>query len=159
VGSFVSKRNWVTAEGHLVQRNATVGATSTFSGSGPSSDGRFAPDVVAPGEFVASTLSRLTPPDAPAAAFHATPAHCLYADDGAHALLRGTSQAAPHVTGAVALLYQVDPTLTTDALRELLRTAARPEPGAAGYSPRSGFGHLDVATAVDLVMHRFGDVA
>jgi subtilisin family serine protease len=38
----------------------------------------------------------------------------------------GTSFAAPHVAGAVALLRQIDPLLTPDAIEELLESTGRP---------------------------------
>ena len=66
----------------------------------------------------------------------------LWADDGVHAALRGTSQAAPHVSGAVALLFQLNQGLRTSQLRELLRTTTS---GVPGYSPYSGFGKLAVS--------------
>src|SRR5262249_12650712 len=76
----------------------------------------------------------------------------LVADDGVHGAMRGTSQAAPHVTGAIALLMQVDPTLTPRRARELLRASATLHEGEPGFTPRGGFGRLDVARAVALLM-------
>ena len=38
----------------------------------------------------------------------------------------GTSFSAPHVAGAVLILRQIDPTLTPDAMEELLRSTGRP---------------------------------
>jgi subtilisin family serine protease len=38
----------------------------------------------------------------------------------------GTSFAAPHVAGAVAVLRQIDPQLTPDAVEELLESTGRP---------------------------------
>jgi len=74
----------------------TVGAThrsdphtygvSFFSSRGPTGDGRQKPDLVAPGEKVVSTLP-----------------------DGREDAMDGTSMAAPHVSGAAALLLERHP--------------------------------------------------
>src|SRR5205085_2548664 len=106
--------------------------------------GRFAPDLIAPGEFIAAALSADAPPDRPGSAFFVggSAPDFAWADDGVHGLLRGTSQAAPHVAGAAALLLQADPSLTALQVREILRVTATHE--GRGFSPRVGFGRLDV---------------
>jgi subtilisin family serine protease len=146
VGSFVTRNQWTTIDGAPVLRSAVVDAPSSFSSSGPTADDRFAPDVVAPGEYVLSALSRDASPDSPTSAFFVAPGnHLTWGDDGVHAILRGTSQAAPHVAGTVALLFQADPMLTASAIREILRVTARDD--GAGYTPKLGFGKLDVLAA------------
>ena len=158
VGSFVTRNQWTTIDGMPVARTALVGAPSTFSSSGPTADDRFAPDVIAPGEYVISALSSDASPDNPTSAFFVAPgSHLTWADDGLHAVLRGTSQAAPHVTGALALLFQADPTLTANAIREILRVTARD--GGAGFTPKLGFGNLDVLAAARYVRGARGTVA
>lgn len=150
VGSFVTRNQWTTVDGMPVTRTAVVGAPSSFSSAGPTADNRFAPDVLAPGEYIVSTLSRDASPDNPSSAFFVAPgSHLTWGDDGVHAVLRGTSQAAPHVAGAAALLFQADPTLTANALREVLRVTARD--GGAGFTPKLGFGKLDVLAAARFV--------
>src|SRR5262245_45377323 len=138
-----------------VVRPITVGAPSLSSAPGPTFDGRFAPDLVAPGEFIASSLSRDTSPESPSSAFFSGPSdpHLAWADDGVHGLLRGTSQAAPVVAGAAALLFQADPALTPRTVREILRVTAV---GAVGSSPRLGFGRLDVLGAVRYALGQRG---
>jgi subtilisin family serine protease len=147
VGSFATKNTWMTNDGQTIQRNLVLGNPSSFSSTGPTIDGRFAPDLLAPGEFIMAALSSATSPNDPSSAFY-VPGHPNYtwADDGVHAALRGTSQAAPHVAGACALLLQADPTLTLTSMRELLRVTARPTP--VGWSTREGFGKLDVLSAL-----------
>jgi subtilisin family serine protease len=158
VGSMVTKSHWTNVDGDDVTRPLTVGAPSTFSSTGPTADGRFAPDVIAPGEFIAAALSADASPDMPGSAFYVggTAPHFAWADDGVHGLLRGTSQAAPHVAGAIALLLQADPSLTPRRLREILRATAAP-PDDTGFSPRLGFGRLDVLAAVRHIGGRRGD--
>jgi subtilisin family serine protease len=156
VGSFVTKNQWTTIDNMPISRPGIVGNPSTFSATGPTADDRFAPDVLAPGEYIVSSLSVDASPDSPTSSFYAGVGnHVAWADDGVHGILRGTSQATPHVTGALALLLQADPTLTTTALREILRATARDELG--GYTPRSGFGKLDVLTALRYVRGARGD--
>ncbi len=59
----------------------------------------------------------------------------------------GTSQAAPHVAGALALLLQVKPTATADQLEAALKASGRPIVDTNGISvPR-----IDVKSAVDAI--------
>jgi hypothetical protein len=62
---------------------------------------------------------------------------------------RGTSMAAPHVAGAVALLFDVDPKLTGSEVLDLLtRTARHDEYTGSVPNVRWGFGKLDVWAAL-----------
>lgn len=62
----------------------------------------------------------------------------------------GTSMATPHVTGAIALLRSVRPTLTPDEARASLTQTARPL-ASGGHNTESGYGLLQVRAALDLV--------
>ena len=111
-----------------------------------------------PGEYIVSAHSAGASPDSPTSAFFvAAGNHLTWGDDGVHAVLRGTSQAAPHVVGAVALLFQADPTLTPTAVREILRVTARDD--GAGFTPKLGFGKLDVLAAARYALGARGAIA
>src|SRR5262249_34149639 len=72
-------------------------------------------------------------------------------DDGKHTLLAGTSQAAPFVAGAVALLFEQDPSLTalqvTSRLTLQAGRAIEMSEGEA-WSPAQGFGILAIDRAL-----------
>jgi subtilisin family serine protease len=95
--------------------------TSVAPGRGPSP---LKPDLAAPGRDVVSSLP-----------------------GGTWASLNGTSMAAPHVAGAVALLRQADRGMSVDAVEEILRETAR-DVSADGPDRRSGAGALDARAAV-----------
>jgi len=98
-----------------------------FSSRGPVSPFYIKPDLVAPGVFVNST-------------------HI----GGTYNLTSGTSIAAPHVTGAVALLLQKDPNLKPDDVASLLSTTTDPVTDAYGnYEPVdvTGSGRLNLTRA------------
>ncbi len=59
----------------------------------------------------------------------------------------GTSMAAPHVAGAIALLLQANPTLTPDVIKRILVNTATPMPDYQEYA--AGAGYLNVKAAVD----------
>ncbi|TLX70252.1 MAG: peptidase S8, partial [Thaumarchaeota archaeon] len=82
---------------------------ASFSSRGPVSPFYIKPDLVAPGVFVNSTLI-----------------------GGKYNLTSGTSIAAPHVAGAVALLLQKDPNLKPDQVVSILSTTADPVTDAYG---------------------------
>jgi serine protease AprX len=126
----------------------TVGALNTgtdtiasFSSQGPVTiDGsnRRKPDIVAPGTAIRSSI----------------PA-------GTYGSMQGTSMAAPHVAGAVALLWSANPALKgrIDATGKILAdSAVHISYGACGSTgwPNNtfGYGRLDVKSAVELGRRR-----
>jgi hypothetical protein len=100
-----------------------------FSSAGRTRDGRMKPDIVAPGCDVAA-------------------AHAFRIGDRYSA--SGTSQAAPLVTGIVALLLEeasrLGLELTAEQIRELLIESAAQKPPE--WSPRRGFGNVDATAAL-----------
>jgi serine protease len=59
----------------------------------------------------------------------------------------GTSMAAPHVSGLIALLLAQDSTRTQDEIREILRTTSV-DLGASGWDEEYGYGRIDAYAAL-----------
>jgi serine protease len=72
-----------------------------------------------------------------------------------YAYLNGTSQAAPHVAAAAALLLSLDPTLDVASLRTLLTSTAR-DIGTVGRDNVFGAGLLQVHEALKLWLQQHG---
>jgi subtilisin family serine protease len=108
-------------------------ATSDFSSAGPRA-GDFAvkPDIAAPGTSI--TAARAA----------GTPAGDAQPFDDNYATLSGTSMAAPHVSGAAAILVQQHPGWNADRLKPTLMSTAKPTAGVYDQ----GAGRVDVARAV-----------
>lgn len=71
--------------------------------------------------------------------------------------LSGSSLAAAHVSGVVALLLEHAPQLTPARIQTLLRTAAAPPPPTAFHSPRTfqaGLGVVDACSALEQLLYR-----
>ena len=66
----------------------------------------------------------------------------------------GTSMAAPHVTGAAALIWAYNPALTRDEVRALL-TAGATDLGDPGVDQLYGAGRLDIAASIALAAPPF----
>ena len=98
-----------------------------FSSRGPVSPFYIKPDMVAPGAYINTTQIGST-----------------------YNFTSGTSFAAPHVSGAAALLLQKNPNLENHELKSLLVTTVKPVSNAYGKEfsiHESGSGRLDVANA------------
>lgn len=117
--------------------NITVGAYDSnhperlptrFSSAGPTVDGRLKPNLVAPGAYIAAARS------SPQGSSRSM---------GEITLKSGTSMAAPHVTGSIALLFQAaGRLLAPEETRQLLVSSVSPPP--SGSDPfRYGQGYLD----------------
>ena len=92
-----------------------------FSSTGP------AVEVAAPGVRVLSTYLR-----------------------GEYAYLSGTSMAAPHVTGELALLKQAYPDLSNEELR-IVMTEKTKDLGAAGRDPYFGYGLIQLSSLTESI--------
>lgn len=113
-----------------------------FSSRGPGRTGALLkPDLAAPGHRISSAL---------------------YKSGNGASTLSGTSMAAPHVAGAMALLRQLHPTWRVDELKALAMNTAMPAIRTAAfftstvYGPgRVGAGRLDLSTAAvaDVVVY------
>lgn len=83
--------------------NGNIDAMSSFSSRGPTKDGRIAPTVSAPGQDITSSASSSSPA-ASCAAPTGPGAEAFVLGQAKYSPCSGTSMAAPHVTGAVALI-------------------------------------------------------
>lgn len=111
-----------------------LGEAMPFSSSGPTRDGLLRPDVLAPGEVVAGAKSCADP----------VAARTGYGKAGTTAM-SGTSMAAPHIAGLIALLMEKGPTASPEAIRAKLIGSARRTPpgGGLAWEPQRGFGCVD----------------
>ncbi len=101
--AWVSKQNWIACTGTLTTFSGTPppGPLASFSSMGPTRDGRQKPDIAAPGTAIVSTKSLDYVNNCPASG-----ATTIIGDGPNHIVNAGTSMAAPHTAGAVALLMQ-----------------------------------------------------
>jgi subtilisin family serine protease len=143
VGAYVTKNTWITSTGTTVSYSGfPLHEIAFFSSRGPTRDGRTKPEVVAPGAFIASARTResIGSPRDP---------------DSYHTVMAGTSMAAPHVAGAIALLLQYDPSLSVEEVKRLLKQSSRQDDytGMLDLGKGSnvwGWGKLDARTLVGM---------
>lgn len=152
VGAYTTKNIWTDKDGFPHGVVATVGEASSFSNAGPTRDGRIKPELGAPGELIASCYSADAPPGSPASVYNPPPNQppnfFILAGDR-YAIQLGTSQATPHVTGAVALLFEQRPDWDIVEVKRSLAATARSD-AFTGPVPNNIFGNgkLDIEAAV-----------
>jgi subtilisin family serine protease len=103
-----------------------------FSSCGPTADGRRRPNILAPGVRVLAARSARSAGASPS-------------------LVRksGTSMAAPHVAGAVALVYEAAGSISAAEMRRLLTMTATAPPDIVDDPYRAGTGCLDLDRLLD----------
>src|SRR5690606_29093359 len=118
----------------------TVGAVdrddriADFSSRGPrAGDAALKPDLTAPGVGIVAARADGTAMGQPVDEFYTAES--------------GTSMAAPHVTGAAALIAGARPDLDATQIKALLMGPAVPQPDLGAFA--QGAGRVDVAAALD----------
>jgi subtilisin family serine protease len=162
VGCTINRISWQPLEGAMIDLT-TVGAdthpvvdsTCYFSATGPTPAGVQKPEISAPGGFVAAAMAADADPRThPGGLFDLTcpsdDAFCAVVDDY-HAIAAGTSMSAPHVTGAIALLFGLDPTLTQARAIEVLQAGVRNPGGHVPDPNQLGPGEVDMLGAQQAV--------
>jgi beta-lactam-binding protein with PASTA domain len=154
VGSYATKTSWLSLAGPEADVNPTaVGDLSDSSSQGPQRKCSNAaaclpvqkPDVAAPGEEIMSSYA----PGSSTSFCGYSNGGCLD-PDGQHVLYQGTSQAAPHVTGGVALLLSHWGNMTPCQVKSSLSDARTD--AFTGLAPNNswGFGKLAVDQAINV---------
>ena len=118
-----------------------------YSAGNSTTDGRPKPDVVAPGGRTDDPLNGIwstRSAQAPATNFEAV--------SGVYGRMSGTSMAAPHVSGTVALMFEANTNLTPAQVKAILRQTARLNNNLSG-DERAGHGIIDAYEAVQLAQN------
>ena len=146
-GAHVALTSWVDVNG-VTQTATNQGLTGELwscSAGGPTRDGRsLRVDVTAPGHNLFAAY-------APKSWWATSKGNLVAGGQGLYGRAFATSGAAPLVAGAVALMLEVDPTLTASEARRILRSSARSD-AQTGVLPTETWGHgkLDVLRALFL---------
>ena len=132
---------WVISVG-ATDANRTL---ANFSSRGIFGDSLFTPSLVAPGVDLVSLRSAATQMSALGVAGtdlqRLTPAELPF-----YTTASGTSFSAPQVAGAIALMLEANPNLSTAAVKDILQRSATPLPSY--YSHEVGAGMLNTYAAV-----------
>jgi serine protease AprX len=143
-----SVADWVIGVGS----GTKSGSLSSFSSRGAAGYGMFHPTLIAPGESIVSTR---------AAGINVVGTSSLSAGLASpdndlrtiplpyiprYTCSSGTSFAAPHVAGTIALMLQANPALTVDQIKQILQQTATPMLGYSSYEV--GAGYLNTYAAV-----------
>lgn len=130
VGAYTSKNTWTSFSGqsqslNLPNQNTpnVLNQIADFSSKGPTADGRIKPDITAPGNILASSVSRFdsnyvsTSSRTVARLFDST-------NEWFFGMMEGTSMSSPMVAGIIALWLQANQNLTVAQIKTILQNTS-----------------------------------
>ena len=140
VGSYVTR----TGNGYT----GLIGTPSPFSSYGETPDGRFIPDICAPGQAIISSRN---------SNMYSSTGLYTYRDSRTGKTfgwmsMAGTSMASPHLAGIAALVRQANPRLDYRAVKEILKSTACRMDNGKGW----GAGRVDAFAAVRKALESSG---
>lgn len=142
VGAYTGRVHWTSEDDtERTLSGVALGALATYSSLGPTTAPSYTgvkPELCAPGSIVVSARAAGVAPGP------------MTLDDS-RMVMQGTSMAAPHVAGAIALMLEADPELDPERARSQLTRTARTD-ASTGAVPNGawGYGKLDVGAAVSV---------
>lgn len=154
-----SVSDWVIGVGS----GTKSGKLSDFSSRGAAGYGSFYPTLIAPGESVVSTRAQGvnvvgTAGLAGAATSRANDLTNISSANLQHyTMSSGTSFAAPHVAGTIALMLEAAPHLTPDEIKSILQSTATPLLGYSRYEVGAGYLNTYAAVQKAATNARFGN--
>lgn len=125
VGAYTSKNSWTAfnSSSQTAPSFAPVGAIAPFSSKGPTADNRTKPDITAPGNILASSVSRFDN-----SYLSSSGRTVSGVTNGTNTwyfgMMEGTSMASPMVTGILALWLQAYPHLNPTQALNLIKQNA-----------------------------------
>ncbi|HHS13690.1 MAG TPA: hypothetical protein ENN03_08010 [bacterium] len=142
VGAFITRNTWSSLGLDSVHISGLeVGSRLKTSSPGPTRPSshdpvpRWKPELSAPGAYILSAMSRDMDPPAEWTSI---------ARDSMHWAWKGTSMAAPHVSGVIALMLEAEPQITTPEIKWRLTTSVKQDTWTgSGWNPAWGYGKLD----------------
>jgi hypothetical protein len=142
VGAYATRNTWTSEiDGSQQVEDLGIGRLAPYSSIGPTAAPErtgVKPDITAPGSVIISARAHSIP-DGPDVV------------DAHRVIMQGTSMAAPHVAGAIALMLEAAPKLSPNDVRRIFTQTARADI-ATGSTPNEayGLGKLDAKAAVAL---------
>ena len=152
VGSYTNRGQITDVNGTIIPAPNVEGDLANTSSAGPTLNNRLKPEITAPGAMVLSSLSRNFS-EGVGIIDQLYGTDPLGGNPAAPDLLKsGTSMAAPMVTGSIALMWQANPDLTFNEIKNLIiATASKDnftEAVQATPNPGWGYGKLNALSAV-----------
>lgn len=145
VAAMVSRKEYTDIERNVHTLKDNPGDIAYFSSIGPTGNESLTgpkPDIAAPGRIIISTFS--------SDAIQLQPGTQV---DRFHIAMQGTSMACPHIAGLVGLLLSINPQLTPNEAKRIIRlTASPPYEGFEGFDYRWGFGLVNAYEAVRMAL-------
>lgn len=126
VGAYVSRGNFTNVSGASLGFGVSSGKIAPFSSLGPLPDGRIKPDITGPGMALGSGVSSFDTSYSPGGTNYvfvvnnATMGGKVYP----YAVAAGTSMSSPATSGIIAMLLQLNSTLTPDSVKNILARTA-----------------------------------
>lgn len=152
VGAYCSRGSYYDSLGELyTYKRCTPEDIAYFSSYGPDECGIERPDLCAPGFAVISSANRYHD----SSHYQHMPSSLTVSGvEYPYSVIYGTSMSAPVVTGTVALMLQLNPSLTTSDVRDAFRaTSVKDSYVVNGNPSKWGFGKLDAWSAINAVIN------